>query len=111
MTEDQAKNFRWNPFDVTKVWSHKDFPLMDVGIMELNEIPENYFRDVEQAAFDPAHVVDGIGYSPDKLLQGRLLSYPDAQRYRLGVNYEQIPVNRCPYAVDNYQRDGHMQTG
>jgi catalase len=79
--------------------------------MELNEIPENYFRDVEQAAFDPAHVVDGIGYSPDKLLQGRLLSYPDAQRYRLGVNYEQIPVNRCPYAVENYQRDGHMQTG
>lgn len=111
MTDLQAKGFKWNPFDITKVWFHKDFPLIDVGIMELNEIPENYFRDVEQSAFDPAHVVDGIGYSPDKLLQGRLLSYPDAQRYRLGVNYEQIPVNRCPYAVTNYQRDGLMQMG
>jgi len=84
---------------------------MDVGIMELNEIPENYFRDVEQSAFAPAHVVDGIGYSPDKVLQGRLLSYPDAQRYRLGANYEQIPVNQCPYAIANYQRDGLMQIG
>jgi catalase len=89
MTDNQAKNFKWNPFDITKVCSHKDFPLIDVGIMQLNEIPENYFRDVEQSAFNPAHVVDGIGYSPDKLLQGRLLSYPDAHRYRLGVNYEQ----------------------
>ena len=111
MTDEQAKTFQWNPFDITKVWLHKDFPLMDVGIMELNKIPENYFRDVEQAAFDPAHVVDGIGYSPDKLLQGRLLSYPDAQRYRLGVNYEQIPVNQCPYGHSNYQRDGLMQVG
>lgn len=111
MEEEQANQFKWNPFDVTKTWSHKDFPLIDVGIMELNEIPENYFRDVEQAAFAPAHVIDGIGYSPDKMLQGRLLSYPDAQRYRLGVNYEQIPVNRCPYAVENYQRDGLMQVG
>lgn len=111
MTSEQAKKFRWNPFDVTKVWLHKDFPLIDVGIIELNEIPENYFRDVEQSAFDPAHVVDGIGYSPDRLLQGRLLSYPDAQRYRLGVNYEQIPVNRSPYTVTNYQRDGSMQMG
>ena len=111
MTDAQAKTFRWNPFDLTKVWLHKDFPLMDVGIMELNEIPENYFRDVEQSAFAPAHVVDGIGYSPDKVLQGRLLSYPDAQRYRLGANYEQIPVNQCPYMVANYQRDGLMQTG
>jgi catalase len=111
MTDAQAKDFRWNPFDITKVWFHKDFPLIDVGIMELNTIPENYFRDVEQAAFDPAHVVNGIGYSPDKLLQGRLLSYPDAQRYRLGVNYEQIPVNKCPYGQSNYQRDGLMQVG
>src|ERR1035437_5752878 len=110
MTDAQAKTFRWNPFDLTKVWLHKDFPLMDVGIMELNEIPVNYFRDVEQSAFAPAHVVDGIGYSPDKVLQGRILSYPDAQRYRLGANYEQIPVNRCPYEVSNYQRDGFMQT-
>ncbi|MFA6400391.1 MAG: catalase [Salinivirgaceae bacterium] len=111
MTDEQAKEFKWNPFDITKVWFHKDFPLIDVGVMELNEIPQNYFRDVEQAAFDPAHVVDGIGYSPDRLLQGRLLSYPDAQRYRLGVNYEQIPVNQCPYGNSNYQRDGLMQVG
>ena len=111
MTGDQAKSFRWNPFDLTKVWPHKDFPLIDVGVMELNEIPENYFRDVEQSAFAPAHVVDGIGYSHDKVLQGRLLSYPDAHRYRLGVNFEQIPVNKCPYMVANYQRDGYMQVG
>lgn len=110
MSEAQARNFKYNPFDVTKVWSHGEFPLIPVGTLELNEIPQNYFRDVEQAAFAPAHVVDGISYSPDKMLQGRLLSYPDAQRYRLGVNYEQIPVNKCPYAVTNYQRDGYMQT-
>ena len=111
MTDDQAQIFKWNPFDLTKIWSHKDFPLIEVGTMELNEIPQNYFRDVEQAAFAPANVVAGIGYSPDKVLQGRLLSYPDAHRYRLGVNYEQIPVNKCPYMVANYQRDGSMQTG
>lgn len=111
MTDEQQKNYKYNPFDVTKVWSHKDFPLIDVGIMELNEIPKNYFRDVEQAAFAPAHIVNGIGYSPDKMLQGRLLSYPDAHRYRLGVNYEHIPVNKCPYMVANYQRDGSMQVG
>ena len=109
MTDEQAKKFKWNPFDLTKVWPHGDYPLIDVGVMELNEIPENYFRDVEQAAFAPAHVVDGISYSPDKMLQGRLLSYPDAHRYRLGVNYEQLPVNKCPYMTNNYQRDGYMQ--
>lgn len=109
MTEEQAANFRWNPFDLTKVWPHGDFPLIDVGVLELNEIPANYFRDIEQSAFAPAHVVDGIGYSPDKMLQGRLLSYPDAHRHRLGANYEQIPVNRCPFAVNNYQRDGAMR--
>lgn len=109
MTETEAKNYRYNPFDLTKVWSHKDFPLIDVGVLELNENARNYFAEIEQAAFAPAHVVDGISYSPDKMLQGRLLSYPDAQRYRLGSNYEQIPVNRCPYAVNNYQRDGAMR--
>lgn len=109
MTEEQARSFRFNPFDLTKIWPHADFPLIDVGVMELNEIPRNYFAQVEQSAFAPAHVVDGISYSPDKMLQGRLLSYPDAHRYRLGVNYEQIPVNRCPYMVANYQRDGHMR--
>ncbi|HLX12623.1 MAG TPA: catalase, partial [Bacteroidota bacterium] len=111
MTDAQAKSFQWNPFDVTKIWSHKEYPLHDVGTMELNVIPENYFRDVEQSAFAPANIVDGIGYSPDKMLQGRLLSYPDAHRYRLGANYEQIPVNKCPYEVANYQRDGSMQLG
>jgi catalase len=109
MTQDQADALPFNPFDVTKVWPHGDFPLIDVGEMELNEIPKNYFAQVEQAAFAPAHVVDGISYSPDKMLQGRLLSYPDAHRYRLGANYEQIPVNKCPYMVTNYQRDGHMR--
>lgn len=109
MTEEQAKTFRWNPFDLTKVWPHADFPLIEVGVMELNKIPENYFAHVEQAAFAPAHVVDGISYSPDKMLQGRILSYPDAQRYRLGGNYELIPVNACPYMTANYQRDGAMR--
>lgn len=109
MPEAEAKTYRWNPFDLTKVWPHADYPLIDVGVMELNENPDNYFAHVEQAAFAPAHVVDGIGYSPDKMLQGRLLSYPDAHRHRLGVNYEQIPVNRCPFAVNNYHRDGAMR--
>ena len=109
MTEEQAKTYKWNPFDLTKTWSHKDFPLIEVGIMELNENPKNHFASVEQSAFAPAHVIDGISYSPDKMLQGRLLSYPDAHRYRLGGNYEQIPVNKCPYAVNNYERDGQMR--
>ncbi len=111
MNDEEAHAFKFNPFDLTKVWSHKDFPLIDVGIIELNQMPDNYFRDVEQAAFAPANVVDGIGYSPDKVLQARILSYPDAHRYRLGVNYEQIPVNKCPYMTTNYQRDGTMQMG
>lgn len=109
MTQEQARDFRFNPFDLTKVWPHADFPLIDAGVLELNENPENYFAEVEQAAFAPAHVVDGISYSPDKMLQGRLLSYPDAHRYRLGANYEQIPVNKCPFMVSNYQRDGQMR--
>lgn len=109
MTVTQAREFPYNPFDLTKVWPHGDFPLHEVGVMELNQIPKNYFADVEQSAFAPAHIVDGIGYSPDKMLQGRLLSYPDAHRYRLGVNYEQIPVNKCPYMVANYERDGTMR--
>lgn len=109
MPEQEAKTYHVNPFDLTKVWSHKDYPLMDVGVLELNKVPDNYFADVEQAAFAPAHVVDGISYSPDKMLQGRILSYPDAHRYRLGANYEQLPVNRCPFAVNNYQRDGAMR--
>ncbi|MEF9932151.1 MAG: catalase, partial [Bacteroidales bacterium] len=109
MTEEQANTYRINPFDLTKVWPHKDFPLQDVGIMELNRNPENYFADVEQAAFNPINIVEGIGFSPDKMLQGRLFSYGDAQRYRLGVNHEQIPVNkpRCPFHA--FHRDGAMR--
>lgn len=109
MTQEEAKNCPFNPFDLTKVWPHGDYPLIDVGVMELNEVPKNYFAQVEQSAFAPAHVVNGISYSPDKMLQGRLLSYPDAHRYRLGVNYEQIPVNRCPYFGANYEKDGAMR--
>ena len=109
MTEEQADEYRINPFDLTKVWPHKDFPLQDVGILELNRNPENYFAEVEQAAFNPQNIVEGIGFSPDKMLQGRLFSYGDAQRYRLGVNAEQIPVNkpRCPFHA--YHRDGAMR--
>ncbi|MDD2960661.1 MAG: catalase [Muribaculaceae bacterium] len=109
MTEEQAENYKENPFDITKTWSHKEFPLIDVGEMELNRNPENYFADVEQAAFAPTHLVPGIGLSPDKLLQGRLFAYGDAQRYRLGVNHDQIPVNaaRCP--MHSYHRDGMMR--
>ena len=109
MTEEQANNMPYNPFDLTKVWYKKDYPLMEVGHFELNRNPDNYFRDVEQAAFNPASVVPGISFSPDKMLQGRLFSYGDAQRYRLGVNHHQIPVNapRCP--VNSYHRDGQMR--
>lgn len=109
MTEEQARNMPYNPFDLTKVWYKKDFPLIEVGYFELNRNPENYFAEVEQSAFNPANVVPGIGFSPDKMLQGRLFSYGDAQRYRLGVNHHQIPVNapRCP--VNSYHRDGQMR--
>ncbi len=109
MPEADAKTYRYNPFDLTKVWPKGDYPLIEVGIMELNRNPENYFADVEQAAFNPAHVVPGIGYSPDKMLQARLFSYGDAQRYRLGVNHYQIPVNtpKCPF--HNSSRDGAMR--
>ena len=107
--EAAAAEFPFNPFDLTKVWPHRDYPLIDVGVMELNRNPENYFAEVEQSAFNPASIVPGIGFSPDKMLQGRLFSYGDAQRYRLGVNHHQIPVNapRCP--VHGYHRDGAMR--
>jgi catalase len=109
MTEAQAKKHKENPFDLTKVWSHKAFPLIPVGVLELNRNPENYFADVEQSAFNPASIVPGIGLSPDKMLQGRLFSYGDAQRYRLGVNHMSIPVNapKCP--MHAYHRDGQMR--
>ncbi|MBX3301165.1 MAG: catalase [Nitrospira sp.] len=109
MPEADAANVLYHPFDLTKVWPHKAYPLMDVGVMELNRNPENFFAEVEQAAFNPANVVPGIGFSPDKMLQARLFSYGDAQRYRLGVNHHLIPVNapRCP--VHSYHRDGAMR--
>ncbi len=109
MTEEQANQYKENPFDITKVWSHKDFPLIEVGELELNRNAENYFAEVEQAAFNPAHVVPGISFSPDKLLQGRLFSYGDAHRYRLGINHDQIPVNRAHCPVHSYHRDGMMR--
>jgi catalase len=109
MTEEQAKSFKWNPFDLTKVWPHADFPLIEAGVMELNEIPQNYFAHVEQSAFAPSNTVPGIGLSPDKMLQGRIFAYPDAHRYRLGSNYELIPVNKPLTSVHNHQRDGFMR--
>lgn len=109
MTEEQANKHPENPFDITKVWSQKEYPLIEVGVMELNKNPENYFAEVEQAAFSPAHLVPGIGLSPDKLLQGRLFSYGDTQRYRLGVNHDQIPVNKARVDVHSSHRDGAMR--
>ena len=109
MTEEEAAKMPYNPFDLTKVWYKKDFPLIEVGYFELNRNPDNYFADVEQAAFNPANVVPGIGFSPDKMLQGRLFSYGDAQRYRLGVNHHQIPVNAPKHPVKSYHRDGQMR--
>lgn len=111
MPEKDAESYKVNPFDLTKVWSHKDYPLIEVGILELNKNPENYFAEVEQAAFTPANVVPGIGYSPDKMLQGRLFSYGDTQRYRLGINHAQLPVNASIAPVSNTHRDGYMQKG
>src|SRR5690606_19107139 len=99
MPEKDAATYHLNPFDLTKVWPKGDYPLIEVGVLELNRNPDNFFAEVEQAAFAPSNVVPGIGFSPDRMLQARLFSYGDAQRYRLGVNHHQIPVNqpRCPF--------------
>jgi catalase len=109
MSEEAAASHRHNPFDLTKVWPHADYPLHEVGYFELNRNPENFFAEVEQASFTPANIVPGIGFSPDKMLQARLFSYGDAARYRLGVNHHQIPVNapKCPF--HSYHRDGAMR--
>ncbi|WP_420145161.1 catalase [Sphingobium sp.] len=109
MTEEQARQHRHNPFDLTKVWPKGDYPLIPVGELELNRNPDNFFADVEQASFTPANIVPGIGFSPDKMLQARLFSYGDAARYRLGVNHHSIPVNapKCPF--HSYHRDGQMR--
>jgi catalase len=109
MPEVEAENTPFNPFDLTKVWPHGDYPLIDVGVMELNRNPDNYFAEIEQAAFSPSNSVPGIGFSPDKVLQARVFSYADAHRYRLGTHYEALPVNapKCP--VHNYHKDGAMR--
>ncbi|KAK5650518.1 hypothetical protein RI129_001547 [Pyrocoelia pectoralis] len=105
MTEAEARTCPFDPFDVTKVWFHKDYPLQEVGKLVLNENPENYFAEVEQIGFTPAHMIPGIGPSPDRMLQGRLFSYGDTQRYRLGTNHLHLPIN-SPLKVQNYSRDG-----
>lgn len=110
MTPEQAKEYRFDPFDITKVWLHSDFPPIDVGRLVLNRNPENYFAEVEQAAFSPANFVPGIAASPDKMLQGRLFSYHDTHRHRLGANYHLLPVNAPKAApMQSYQRDGFMR--
>lgn len=108
MTQGQADAFRWNPFDLTKVWPHGAFPLIEVGVLELNRNPVNYFAEVEQAAFNPSALVPGIGASPDKMLQARLMSYQDAHLHRVGTNYRELPVNKPKCPVMNYMRDGAM---
>jgi catalase len=110
MPLEDAETYRYDPFDVTKVWRHKDYPLVPIGRLVLDRNPENFFAEIEQAAFSPANFVPGIEPSPDRLLQGRLFAYHDTQRHRLGANFAQIPVNAprgCP--VHNYQRDGAMR--
>jgi len=110
MNPEEADDYRFDVFDVTKIWPHRDYPPMDVGRMVLNRNPENYYAEVEQSAFSPANFVPGVAASPDKMLQGRLFAYHDAHRYRLGPNYHLLPVNRPKgVVVDNYQRDGYMR--
>ena len=111
MPEAEAETYRWNPFDLTKIWPHADYPLIEVGVLEMNRNPRNYFAEIEQAAFSPANVVPGISFSPCKMLQARIFAYADAHRYRLGANFERLPVN-APHAtkvVNTYQRDGYMR--
>ncbi|KKB75196.1 MULTISPECIES: catalase KatA [Bacillus] len=109
MPLEDADTYRFDPFDVTKVWSQKDYPLIEVGRMVLNRNPENYFAEVEQATFSPGTLVPGIEPSPDKMLQGRLFAYADAHRYRVGANHNSLPINRPKNEVRNYQRDGQMR--
>ncbi|KPL81363.1 catalase [Herpetosiphon geysericola] len=109
MPEAEAETYHINPFDLTKVWPHADYPLIEVGTLELNRNPENYFAEIEQAAFEPSNIVPGIGFSPDKMLQARIMSYADAHRYRIGVNYAALPVNKPHSRVSTYHRDGQMR--
>ena len=110
MPEKDADSAPFHPFDLTKVWPRKYYPLQEVGVLALNRNPENFFAEVEQSAFNPANIVPGIGFSPDRMLQARLFSYGDAQRYRLGVNHHLIPVNKARCPVHGYHRDGMMRT-
>jgi catalase len=111
MPEADADKTPYNPFDLTKVWPHGDYPLIEVGVLELNRNPENYFAEVEQAAFEPSNVLPGISFSPDKMLQFRIFAYADAHRYRLGsANYASLPVNRPRCPVHTYHRDGFMRS-
>jgi catalase len=110
MPEMDAEKTSYNPFDLTKVWPHSEYPPIDVGVLELNRNPENYFAEIENVAFSPSNIVPGIGYSPDKMLQARVFSYADAHRHRLGTHYENIPVNRPKNEVHHYHRDGQMNT-
>ncbi|MED3896110.1 catalase KatA [Priestia aryabhattai] len=109
MPLEDADTYRFDPFDVTKVWSQKDYPLIEVGRMVLDRNPENYFAEVEQATFSPGTLVPGIDVSPDKMLQGRLFAYSDAHRYRVGANHQALPINRPRSEINNYQRDGQMR--
>ncbi|MGC7841550.1 catalase [Pseudomonas wayambapalatensis] len=111
MSEEEAANRAENPFDVTKTWSQKDYPLIEVGVLELNRNPLNYFAEVEQAAFGPSNMVPGVGLSPDRMLQGRVFAYADAHRYRIGTNHQHLPVNAPRSPVHSYQRDGAMTMG
>lgn len=110
LPENEADKLGFNPFDLTKVWPHSIVPLIEIGEMVLNKNPENYFNEVEQAAFSPANIVPGIGFSPDKMLQGRIFSYPDAHRYRIGTNYHLLPVNRARSEVNTYNVAGSMNS-
>ncbi len=109
MPELEAETFRFNPFDLTKVWPHTDYPCQDIGVLELNRNPENYFAEVEQASFSPSNIVPGISWSPDKMLQARIFSYADAHRYRVGTHYEMLPINRPLAPVNTYHMDGSMR--
>lgn len=109
MPEKDAENYHINPFDLTKVWPHADYPLIDVGEFELNRNPENYFAEMEQSSFSPSNIIPGVGFSPDKVLQARIFSYADAHRYRVGTHYESLPVNRPKCPVNHYHKDGAMK--
>jgi catalase len=109
MPESEAESTPYNPFDLTKVWPHSDYPMIEIGVLELNRNADHYFAEIEQASFSPSNTVPGLGYSPDKMLQGRLFAYADAHRYRVGTHYEALPVNRPRCPVHSYHADGAMR--